>query len=226
MPNLVRNILTVEKKHLSYLLNSENQMDFEIVVPMPSELIGTNAERDVDIACIYAVMSMNGKISIKKLTDIVKSPKPKTLTRETSRIIKIQNCYELLNSYALMRLYPTKDCLELAKSYYESRKRMLNTRVNVASHVGKLYARYFEYGSTNEYDWRMSHWGCKWNANHIDIKDNANYVDIIYDTAWHPPVAYLKQLSQRNIKFTNTWFDEAGHTGWISNATGSLNIAS
>ena len=46
MPNWVDNYLTVKKEDLKYILNEKNEVDFEILIPMPEELRNTTAPCD------------------------------------------------------------------------------------------------------------------------------------------------------------------------------------
>ena len=48
MPNWVTNYLTVDKKEVNKILNKENEVDFEILIPMPEELRNTISPCDVN----------------------------------------------------------------------------------------------------------------------------------------------------------------------------------
>ena len=59
-----------------------------------------------------------------------------------------------------------------------------------------------KYGAKDWYDWNRYNWGTKWNANtwgecHIDILDDWAEITIQFDTAWSPPLAWLKKVSKK-----------------------------
>lgn len=54
-----------------------------------------------------------------------------------------------------------------------------------------LAAGYEEAG----YDWERENWGCKWGACHAELVDEWDgHLIYTFDTAWSPPIAFLKHL--------------------------------
>ncbi len=48
------------------------------------------------------------------------------------------------------------------------------------------------------YDWEREHWGCKWGACHAELVDEWDrHLLYTFDTAWAPPLAFLKNLGPR-----------------------------
>ena len=68
------------------------------------------------------------------------------------------------------------------------------------------------YGHTDWYDWRCEEWGTKWDAceAHIDHND-INYFAVSFETAWSPPVNWIKNIMQDfpDLQFTLE-YEESG----------------
>ena len=48
------------------------------------------------------------------------------------------------------------------------------------------------------YHWERDHWGCKWGACHAELVDEGEgQLLYTFDTAWAPPIEFLKQLGPR-----------------------------
>jgi hypothetical protein len=47
------------------------------------------------------------------------------------------------------------------------------------------------------YDWELNNWGCKWGACSADlVEDNGHELLYGFDSAWSPPIAFLKHLGK------------------------------
>ena len=61
------------------------------------------------------------------------------------------------------------------------------------------------YGYTDWYDWRCEEWGTKWDAveSYIDHND-IDYFAVTFDTAWAPPVYWIKNIMKDfpDLQFT------------------------
>lgn len=78
---------------------------------------------------------------------------------------------------------------------------------------GRTYKYNMEhYGAVNWYEWRIAHWGTKWDASDVDIDVDAIKevvdanistdseevtIDIGFDTAWSPPIDWLKKVAKK-----------------------------
>jgi len=55
------------------------------------------------------------------------------------------------------------------------------------------------HGYAHWYDWQVANWGTKWDARVEDFQDeNPKDVMIYFDTAWSPPVEFLRWFSEKN----------------------------
>jgi len=77
----------------------------------------------------------------------------------------------------------------------------------------QLYASNKEkFGYANWYDWQIANWGTKWDARVEDFQDDdPKEVYIYFETAWSPPVEFLKWYSELHpdVIFDNE-YDEEG----------------
>jgi hypothetical protein len=63
------------------------------------------------------------------------------------------------------------------------------------------------YGASNLLDWCVQNWGTKWNAEYWDRVDVGKAFEYRFDTAWTPPVDWVKRVAGifPELKFTLTW---------------------
>lgn len=68
-----------------------------------------------------------------------------------------------------------------------------------------------KYGCKNWYEWNCANWGTKWDAGESDICDMGEDVEIRFDTAWAPPIEWLKttELKFPDLNF-ELHYDEPG----------------
>jgi hypothetical protein len=69
-----------------------------------------------------------------------------------------------------------------------------------------------KYGHASWYDWCITNWGTKWDARVEDyIDDDAKEVYVYFETAWSPPVEFLKWFAEQypDVTFLNE-YDEEG----------------
>ena len=46
--------------------------------------------------------------------------------------------------------------------------------------------------------WEKAHWGCKWGADNTEIVEECGgYVAYAFDTAWSPPLEFLREVSRQ-----------------------------
>jgi hypothetical protein len=63
-------------------------------------------------------------------------------------------------------------------------------------------ARLNEQGIPNWYNWQSENWGCKWDASEVDLDVKPKSVDVRFETAWNPPLDWLKSASKAHPKLT------------------------
>ena len=87
-----------------------------------------------------------------------------------------------------------------------------------------------DYGTDNWYDWSLMNWGTKWDCSSEEMgfdTDNENYITINFNSAWSPPVHWLRNVIKLfpNLNFklvfmeTGNWF-----AGCAFNEEGELMI--
>ena len=68
-----------------------------------------------------------------------------------------------------------------------------------------------EYGYTSWYEWRIHNWGTKWDAcETVIITNEEDELYVGFDTAWTPPVNWLKKVSTKypNLNFLMDYIEE------------------
>ena len=57
------------------------------------------------------------------------------------------------------------------------------------------------------YSWCNKHWGTKWDTYELELSHEKNYTYYSFDTAWSPPVEWIKKVSRKfpHIKFNVEW---------------------
>jgi hypothetical protein len=76
----------------------------------------------------------------------------------------------------------------------------------------KYEANKAKYGHAHWYDWQIANWGTKWDARVEDFQiDDPKEVYVYFETAWSPPVEFLKWFSELHpdVIFENE-YDEEG----------------
>lgn len=69
-------------------------------------------------------------------------------------------------------------------------------------------------GYTSWYDWSIDNWGTKWDANPDEVDqlgDQEDYLELRFDTAWCPPMPWVKALREAFPEAEITaFYDEPG----------------
>ena len=76
----------------------------------------------------------------------------------------------------------------------------------------------------NWYTWNSDNWGTKWDACEVRLKVTPLRVNVWFDTAWAPPLAWLKNVSAKfpNLTFTLA-YNECGMSFYgVAEATGGV----
>jgi len=122
--------------------------------------------------------------------------RPKYDREENGRVYK--------NDYAqpFQDLLPCPEALHVTASPGTKDSELLN-----------LYAKNKAiYGHAHWYDWQIANWGTKWDARVEDYQDDdSEEVYVYFETAWSPPVEFLKWFSEQHpdVTFENE-YDEEG----------------
>ena len=82
------------------------------------------------------------------------------------------------------------------------------------------------FGALHWYDWNIKNWGTKWDVNASLDCEEKNDLTYFFATAWSPPEAWLRKVSERflNLKFVMI-YDEPGmgFKGTMEVMAGELN---
>lgn len=198
MPNWVENHIKFEDpKDAKYILDKDENVDFNIVVPRPKSLdVVSGSSND------YAIYVYLSNKMLIPLPDVKKMPE--------SSLIK--------NSYS-------KDWIEEIYQRLQNPE-VTNKNIDDYYDEGEiLVTNYHKYGYTTWYDWNCNNWGCKWNASETfkNIDENGKTV-YGFSTPWGPPHQWLEALAKKHIKFTCEWIEEQGYHGiFTSVGDGNLN---
>lgn len=195
MPNWVYNTLTIENKYRSKILNSNNEVDFNIFVPMPESLncdcCSTNAP------AIYAYLSLT---NTRSLEDMEKDEFAKELLKKEEYLPGSEKAVE--SAYNLYR--------KMVEGHPEQNDILYKEGKN-------LVENFRNYGFTTWYDWCCEKWGCKWNAGDTSVSsvNDENEVMIEFRTPWSPPSGWLKALCEAGIPYYLEWIEEQGYHGEV-----------
>jgi hypothetical protein len=65
------------------------------------------------------------------------------------------------------------------------------------------------YGKNNWRDWCIDHWGTKWDADATLTNETPDFLAYGFETAWSPPVAWLKKVTQDfpRLRFTLNYYE-------------------
>jgi len=74
------------------------------------------------------------------------------------------------------------------------------------------------------YGWTNKNWGTKWDCYEEELTHEPNYTYYSFDTAWSPPVEWIKKVSRKfpNLKFNVEWAEEGGCGGKMMFYQGEL----
>lgn len=192
MPNWVHNHLKISDEYRSKILNENDKVDFNIVVPMPESL---NCESgSTNEAAIYAYLSLNNSLGFEYVEKSELAQK--ILYNKVFGTSSIKGAY---NSYKAM----IEGDPERNEKLYEEGKNLVENFRN--------------YGATTWYDWSLDHWGCKWNAKETRVlpTDNENEIMLEFDTPWGIPGKWLQALNKEGIPFYLEWLEEQGYHGEV-----------
>lgn len=183
MPNWIMNEIVSKDidKMRELLLNDNEEVTFEKLLPMPKDLMITSG------SCSYGRTGLNFNPEAQRLQMIIDTKLYETynkrITRETF-LSKVLEDESVVNSICeLLDVKKTdKEHLECYVSGFFNLKR---------------------YGSTDWYNWHIEHWGTKWDASDGYIESNS----IHFDTAWSTPMGILKELA-KHCDFIILYTDE------------------
>lgn len=203
MPNWVRNEMRFKKEFADKIIKLpegetdylNGEVDFNQAVPMPESLnVTSGGSNDEDI---YVYLSDKLKISIN---DVKKMPNSSLIGKY------FFGSNERFSSLVAMALDTSFEGKQKLDKKYEAGK--------------VLVENYEKYGAITWYEWCYANWGTKWNAGESQITEDGDFYEVYFDTAWAPPVDWLKTLHNKGIEFDLEWHEEQGYHGEIISKDG------
>lgn len=204
MPNYVINKVTCddmdELKKL--LLNKDENVDFNIVIPRPEELDITSGSHSYDIPSRY----FNTEEAERKLAkqrriigNVLEILYNNTMTQEEF-VKKVMADEKLIKKIKAFKGWYSRKSKNI--KYAMKKKELTETLENYI----KGFFNIKRYGERDWYDWSIENWGTKWNAG-----DTVVYSDVIeFQTAWSTPIPVFVELSKRlkNVEINVDYADE------------------
>ncbi len=93
-----------------------------------------------------------------------------------------------------------------------------------------------KFGADNWYDWNVNNWGTKWDVDATLQNETENTLEYTFDTAWSPPVDWLRKVAKQfpKLTFTMNYKEEGmgfegeafGADGEVSDSTWDLTTCS
>ena len=191
MPNYVINKVTCanmdELKKL--LLNKDENVDFNIVIPRPEELDITSGSHSYDIPSRYFhTEEAERKLAKQRriIGNVLEILYNNTITQEKF-VKKVMADEKLIKKIKAFKGWYSRKSKNI--KYAMKKKELIETLENYI----KGFFNIKRYGERDWYDWSIKNWGTKWNAG-ATVVDS----DIIeFQTAWSTPIPVFVELSKR-----------------------------
>lgn len=204
MPNYVINRVTCddmdELKKL--LLNKDENVDFNIVIPRPEELDITSGSHSYDIPSRYFhTEEAERKLAKQRriIGNVLEMLYNNTMTQEEF-VRKVMADEKLIKKIKAFKGWYSRKSKNI--KYAMKKKELTETLENYI----KGFFNIKRYGERDWYDWSIENWGTKWNAG-----DTVVYSDVIeFQTAWSTPIPVFVELSKRlkNVEINVDYADE------------------
>lgn len=204
MPNYVINKVTCddmdELKKL--LLNKDENVDFNIVIPRPEELDITSGSHSYDIPSRYFHTEEDERKLAKQrriIGNVLEMLYNNTMT-QAEFVKKVMADEKLIKKIKAFKGWYSRKSKNI--KYAMKKKELTETLENYI----KGFFNIKRYGERDWYDWSIENWGTKWNAG-----DTVVYSDFIeFQTAWSTPIPVFVELSKRlkDITITVDYADE------------------
>ena len=191
MPNYVKNKVTCanmdELKKL--LLNKDENVDFNIVLPRPKDLDITSGSNSYDMPSKYFHTEEAERKLVKQrriIGNVLEMFYDDTMTQAefVEKVLEDKNLVKKIRTFKGWYLRKSKTIR------YAMKKKELEEA------LGDYIKGFFNikrYKARDWYDWSIENWGTKWNAGDTIVDDES----IEFETAWSTPVPVFVELSKR-----------------------------
>ena len=204
MPNYVINKVTCddmdELKKL--LLNKDENVDFNIVIPRPEELDITSGSHSYDIPSRYFhTEEAERKLDKQRriIGNVLEMLYNNTMT-QAEFVKKVMADEKLIKKIKAFKGWYSRKSKNI--KYAMKKKELTETLENYI----KGFFNIKRYGKRDWYDWSIENWGTKWNACATVVDSDA----IEFQTAWSTSIPVFVELSKRlkDITITVDYADE------------------
>lgn len=191
MPNHIINVVTCddmdELKKL--LLDKDENVDFNIVIPKPKDLDITSGSHSYDMPSKY-FFTEEAKRKLEKqrriIGNVLEMFYDDTMTQAefVQKVLEDKKLIKTIKTFKGWRSRRSKNT-----QYVMKKKELIEALENYI----KGFFNLKRYGETDWYEWSIKHWGTKWNGYETVV----DYGAIQFETAWSTPVPVFVELSKR-----------------------------
>ena len=191
MPNYVINKVTCDNMDelKKLLLNKDENVDFNIIIPRPEDLNITSGSHSYDIQSRYFHTEETERKLAKQrriIRNVLEILYNNTMTQEEF-VKKVMADEKLIKKIKAFKGWYSRKSKNI--KYAMKKKELIETLENYI----KGFFNIKRYGEIDWYDWSIENWGTKWNAG-----DTVVYSDVIeFQTAWPTPIPVFVELSKR-----------------------------
>lgn len=204
MPNHVINKVTCSDmdKLKELLVNKDGDVDFNIVIPKPTDLDITSGSNSYDMPSKY-FFTEEAKRKLEKqrriIGNVLEMFYDDTMT-QAEFVQKVLEDKKLIKTIKTFKGWHSRRSKNI--KYAMKKKELAETLKNYI----KGFFNLKRYGETDWYEWSINNWGTKWNG--YDTVVDFGVVE--FQTAWSTPVPVFVELSKRlkDIAITVEYADE------------------
>ena len=204
MPNYVINKVTCDNMDelKKLLLNKDENVDFNIIIPKPKDLDIASGSHSYDIQSRYFhTEEAERKLAKQRriIGNVLEILYNNTMTQEEF-VKKVMADEKLIKKIKAFKGWYSRKSKNI--KYAMKKKELTETLENYI----KGFFNIKRYGKRDWYDWSIENWGTKWNACATVVDSDA----IEFQTAWSTPIPVFVELSKRlkDITITVDYADE------------------
>ena len=191
MPNYVINKVTCDNMDelKKLLLNKDENVDFNIIIPRPEELDIASGSHSYDIQSSYFhTEEAERKLAKQRriIGNVLEILYDNTMTQEEF-VKKVMADEKLIKKIKAFKGWYSRKSKNI--KYAMKKKELTETLENYI----KGFFNIKRYGKRDWYEWSIENWGTKWNAGATVVDSDV----IEFQTAWSTPIPVFVELSKR-----------------------------
>ncbi|MFZ7109444.1 hypothetical protein ACLSZW_05915 [Avibacterium avium] len=167
----------VKAKLFSFDENNEQQLDFNLIVPMPEAM---RIDSGAIGYCSQALLETfpHQLLTLERLEELIPHC--------------AESQYERIKKLALSQMWTVGDFIQWLKQYPEEQP-----ACHLDLQLGQQYIDNMKrYGCTDWYHWACQYWGTKSNGYLGYTEESKTHITFWFDTAWTPPEPWFIALCQ------------------------------